>query len=591
MHYLRAITRASRSLSARLALYMALALVPIGVLMVLQMRELQGEAQLRFEAALAGEVMETLRDELRTIVRAQGVVKALSHLPLETLLDDAACTRIVMDVVHGNPDYIAAAFVRADGRSRCTSSGKPLNAAGSPFMEHMTAADGFALVANPIGPMTGQSILGVSHVVRDAAGVKLGVIGLSVPYSQLYRMTRGGQDDANNTFIVVYDLDGGILTAISDKDYVRALLPQGRSLATLQPDKALAFTSLAEDGTLRTYAAVSILPGELFALGTWAAEGRGGIGRWSRASAVPLVVAMWLGSLLVAILSGELLVSRHVRSLRRSVADFAGGDRRVTEVNMAGAPRELIELADSYGGMVDTILQDEAEMEDVVHQKEVLLREVHHRVKNNLQLIASIMNMQIRQARTPEARDLMKGLHNRVMSLATVHRGLYMTSGLTDVRANELMDDILRQLVRMSAAPGRQFALDLSLEPIRLTPDQAVPLALFLTEAVTNALKYAPPVALGSIGLSVALRRLDATQVELTIANPAGPDADQLATEGQKGLGSQLMRAFAMQLGGTMTTSHEQGQYRVALFFPLRALHEAEARHPGGDKGDTGDEG
>ena len=121
---------------------------------------------------------------------------------------------------------------------------------------------------------------------------------------------------------------------------------------------------------------------------------------------------------------------------------------------MTGAPGELVELADAYGMMVDTILQDEAEMEDMVHQKEVLLREVHHRVKNNLQLIASIMNMQMRQARTLEARDLMKSLHDRVMSLATVHRGLYQTSGLTDVRANELMDDILRQLVRMAAAPA-----------------------------------------------------------------------------------------------------------------------------------------
>ena len=311
------------------------------------------------------------------------------------------------------------------------------------------------------------------------------------------------------------------------------------------------------------------------------------------------MAAMWLGSLLVSMVAGELLVARHVRSLRRSVADFAGGDRRVTEVDMVGAPRELIELADSYGVMVDTILQDEASLEDMVHQKEVLLREVHHRVKNNLQLIASIMNMQIRQARSPEARDLMKGLHDRVMSIATVHRGLYQTSGLTDVRANELMDDILRQLVRMSAAPGRQFALDLQLEPIRLTPDQAVPLALFLTEAVTNALKYARPVPSGSIRLSVALRSVDAGQAELTIANPADPRPEAAADEGRTGLGAQLLAAFALQLGGTLTKGLDAGddggadggQYRVVLLFPLRALHEAEARHPSEDPGDPEDAG
>ena len=581
MGIIDAVTRASRTLSARLALYMAVALIPIGILMVMQMRELQGEARHRSEAALAGEVMETLRAEVSTLLRAQGVVRVLTHLPLVWLLDDAVCARIVTDIVEANPEYVAAAFVRADGRSNCTSTGKPLDVSGSPLLAQMMAADGIAMVPNPKGPMTGLAILGVSHVVKDASGAKIGVIGLSVPYSKLIRMTLGGQGDGSDAFVVVYDADGDILTAISDLDQVRALLPHDRALLSLQPETAVAFTSVAENGTLRTYAAVPVVPDELFALGTWASGGRTGIARWDRNSAVPLVVAMWIGSLVVAMFAGELLVARHVRSLRRSVADFAGGNRRVTEVDMAGAPRELAELAESYGVMVDTILQDEAEMEDMVHQKEVLLREVHHRVKNNLQLIASIMNMQIRQARTPEARELMKGLHDRVMSLATVHRGLYQTSGLTDVGANELMDDILRQLVRMAATPGRQFALDLQLEPIRLTPDQAVPLALFLTEAVTNALKYAQTVPSGSVGLSVALRRQDAGLVELTIANPAQPQAAGAADDGRTGLGAQLLRAFAMQLGGTLTSGLDQGTYRVALVFPLRALDEGEARHSG----------
>ena len=90
MQAFRALIRASRSLSARLALYMAVALIPIGLLMVLQTRELQGEARRRSEAALAGEVMETLLAEVRILMRAQGVVRALSLLPLQTLTDDAA---------------------------------------------------------------------------------------------------------------------------------------------------------------------------------------------------------------------------------------------------------------------------------------------------------------------------------------------------------------------------------------------------------------------------------------------------------------------------------------------------------------------
>jgi hypothetical protein len=110
----------------------------------------------------------------------------------------------------------------------------------------------------------------------------------------------------------------------------------------------------------------------------------------------------------------------------------------------------------------------------------VLLREVHHRVKNNLQLIASIMNMQMRRAKSPETKALMKGLQERVMSLATVHKELYQTTGLADVRADELLGDLVRQIVGMASAPGGLFRIETTSRPIPLAPGSggaAVPAA------------------------------------------------------------------------------------------------------------------
>jgi two-component sensor histidine kinase len=206
-----------------------------------------------------------------------------------------------------------------------------------------------------------------------------------------------------------------------------------------------------------------------------------------------LAALMWAGSLVVAWIAAEHLVTRHIRRLGRAIRAFASGSPR------RGRPRHGRRARrDPRGGpgllrMTDTILHDEAELEDTVHQREVLLREVHHRVKNNLQLIASIMNMQMRRARSPETRALMKGLQDRVMSLATVHKELYQTSGLTDVRADELLGDLVRQIVGMASAPGRTFRIDTDLAAIPLAPDQAVPLSLLLTEGLTNAIKYATP--------------------------------------------------------------------------------------------------
>jgi two-component sensor histidine kinase len=115
----------------------------------------------------------------------------------------------------------------------------------------------------------------------------------------------------------------------------------------------------------------------------------------------------------------------------------------------------------------------------------------------------------------------MKGLQDRVMSLATIHRELYQTSGLTDIRADELLQRIVRQLVRMGAQPGLPFEVETRLDDIRLTPDQAVPLSLLLTETLANALKYSAAPAGELPQLSVSLQREREGQAVIEVVNSA----------------------------------------------------------------------
>ena len=286
---------------------------------------------------------------------------------------------------------------------------------------------------------------------------------------------------------------------------------------------------------------------------------------------------MWLASLLVAWLAAEHQALRHIRALRRSIIAFAGGSRTVDPPDLLHAPNELRDVGDAYERLVDSVLHDAAELEDTVHQKEVLLREVHHRVKNNLQLIASIMNIQMRKAVSPEAKLLVKGLHDRVMSLATVHRELYQTTGLTDVRADELLAMIVAQVLRMGSTPGQQIETTTDFDPIRLTPDQAVPLSLILTEALTNVLKHAGRGEDGRIWLTVSLRQVEDGRAVLRVTNSlrAGPAEAVAAPDvDSTNLGEQLLAAFAMQLNGDLSAASEDGEFRVKLDFPVRELNE-----------------
>lgn len=229
-------------------------------------------------------------------------------------------------------------------------------------------------------------------------------------------------------------------------------------------------------------------------------------------------------------------------------------------------------MAETFIGMTDTILHDEAQMEDALRQKDILLREVHHRVKNNLQLIASIMSLQMRQTRSKEVKQMMQGLHDRVNSLETIHRNLYQTSGQADISMDEHLDTIVRQVVRMATARDASINLNTDFAKIRLNPDQAVPLSLFVTEAMTNALKYIGSADGKAPILRVTLTVTDSEVAEVTVENSVSPDSAKLGAETSSGLGSELMGAFAEQLEGSFSASATSEQFTTLLTFPIEAL-------------------
>ena len=163
------------------------------------------------------------------------------------------------------------------------------------------------------------------------------------------------------------------------------------------------------------------------------------------------------------------------------------------------------------------------------------------------------------------------------MSLATVHKELYHTSGLTEIHADELLSEIIQQILRMSTAPGRPMDLETRFAPIRLLPDQAVPVSLFVTEALTNALRYVTLSSGASTRLRVTLDQVPGTdEVELEVANslPA-PGADSTGLDGGTGLGTRLLNAFAAQTGGGYETRQEDGLHRIILRFTPIAQAEA----------------
>lgn len=571
----------SQRLGVRLAFALAISLLPLGVISGLQSASLLDEARGRSEAALLGETLLAAADESGLIRGARVAVAALAATMTVLPANPDNCSDVMRRVVaQSGGAYSYVVFVPLSGDAQCNSRGEPLDLSQSERLVRMRVDPKPDVVVFRAGVASGTSVLAFGHPVFDDAGGYVGYVSISLPHSVLQGgMAAGAETGFMNRLepiaLITFDAEGVILTSSTGLDDAPGRVPRDRPLGELSASGAHTFVATAVNGNERVYAVFPLIENQIYAIGSWPiVVAAGPLSLWVSPYLMPTL--MWLASLFVALLAAERLVTRHIRSLRSSITAFASGSHKVEALELPDAAIELRDVADAYLKMTDTILHDEAELENMVHQREVLLREVHHRVKNNLQLIASIMNIQMRQSHSFEARTLMKGLQDRVMSLATIHRGLYQTTGLADVRADELLSDILRQILKMATGPGKRFDVETHFDNLRLTPDQAVPLSLLLTEALTNAIKYAGTDGPGVPKLDVSLRRAGPTAAVLTVSNSIGakPVAADIPSTG---LGSQLMAAFGQQLGAQSETATTDASYTLRVKFTVRALSEAEA--------------
>lgn len=572
--------RLVQKLGFQIAFLLAAVLLPLTLVSMVNSATAVQEMRARSEAALTGETMLAAAKEIRLIQEARGSAAAIASLIVPMLPDPAACIAALRSFAKDHPNYSQVSFIPVSGQLRCSSTGKMLDVSDNPNFQNTVRAQRPGFSVSRFGPISGTSVLAVSHPVFDGIGQYLGYIGMSLPHSTL-EVALVSNETTRPLELMTFDRDGELLAATGGLEKADLSLPRDRSLKALMSETPTAFSALSVGGENKIYSVVPVVPAELFALGIWPADPNIDLDLAPVPISILVPALIWVASLVVAVLSVEWLVNRPIRRLNTSINAFAKGDRNLRNTDVGGAPLEIREMAAAFELMTDAVMRDEAELEDTVHQKEVLLREVHHRVKNNLQMIASIMNMHGRKAQTLETQQVIKGLQGRVMSLATIHRELYQTTGLGDVHASELLDAIARQTVNVAARPDRRFDLQLELADIRVTPDQAVPLAMLAGEGLMNAMACAGVAGPQATALTLRLIRAapDGAMVEITTLAEAEGSALSHETEESRGISGQLLTVFAMQLGGKLEQTNASGLYRLAVSFQLRPLAEGEDRH------------
>jgi two-component sensor histidine kinase len=220
------------------------------------------------------------------------------------------------------------------------------------------------------------------------------------------------------------------------------------------------------------------------------------------------------------------------------------------------APRELRDLGETLTVMAQRVAQREEELRTSLDQKDIILREIHHRVKNNLQIVSSLLNIRAGNVTGSAEQSALSEVKAHVRALALVHRHLYENADVEYVDLRSFMTELCQSTLAGLSSPSQRVSLEIDIPEFMISTDRAIAIALLVTEAITNALKHAfRPEQRGNI--RVAFMRLGDRSGTLLVADDGIGIAPGMRDAG--GIGLQLIEAFAKQIGGRATISPPPG--------------------------------
>ncbi|MFC4094330.1 sensor histidine kinase [Euzebyella saccharophila] len=192
------------------------------------------------------------------------------------------------------------------------------------------------------------------------------------------------------------------------------------------------------------------------------------------------------------------------------------------------------------------------EIENRIEEKETLLKEVHHRVKNNLQTVSSLLNLQARNSKNEKIKDLLKGSQNRVLSMAMIHEMLYLNQNISKIDFRSYVEQLTEYLLNSAISKNKKITLELNIPELQLGIDTAIPLGLLINETVTNSIKYGFTEENDGI-ITIILEKLEKPNLyKLSISDNGIGFKEQIDLKEIKSLGLKLIHNLARQLHGSI---------------------------------------
>jgi two-component sensor histidine kinase len=270
-----------------------------------------------------------------------------------------------------------------------------------------------------------------------------------------------------------------------------------------------------------------------------------------------LPLLMWIAAAIIAWLVVSRLLVRPLKRLERGVLAYRPGEETLKLPERLGPSQEIRELRNAFVRTIGQIEDSERETTSALEGQRRLVREVHHRVKNNLQVVASLLNIHGRSAGTPEAQAAYAGISRRVGALSIVHRNHFAEMEENrGIALRPLVTELGAELRASTPEAAKGLAIDLEIDTLYTTQDVAVAVAFLITEIVEFAMLHAPRDA-----VEISLRRTSELTGRLSLSSPVlVPEEEE---DPEKMQFERIVGGLAKQLRSTL--ERKLGRYSVDL--------------------------
>jgi two-component sensor histidine kinase len=541
-----------------LVLIVVAALLPIGTLSVVQ-----ALSTLHYSRTLIGNGLVT--SALATAARERDPLIISKQLMLTLSANKAVragsrgCHEALKSGLGHNPALLNLARSDALGRVQC--SVLPFDPSTS-FATEMWWQRGiktraFTVSAPVIGQISKKRILVGMQPITANDSANDGAITVAIDASWLER-SLAASEMSRDAAVAIVDGNGTVILTSETRSMPRFDMKAGNAKVA---------EAVANDGNAWMYAVAPLYDRELYVVYAEPTDQLMATALKQVRINLLLPIAALLLACLAIWIGTNRLVLRWLESLRALAAQFAQGNFAGDAAKYDRAPRELGLLSTDLHNMAREIETRDHALQAALDAKTALTHDIHHRVKNNLQIVSSLLNLQAGKISDPAAREALSQTRARIGALAQIHRLLYEESHDSDhgnVNIASLLNALCSQL---RALHQGQSDISLSCDAASQTVpiNNAVPLTLLAVEAVTNAYRHG--FVAGQHGTIVLHFDVTNDQATLSITDDGmGFDSTQDTTS----MGRQLMDAFAQQLGGVLTISSTMGAGTIVkLTYPV----------------------